>query len=162
MSSGRRLLWIVLLLTVVAALWPVAENDSVEGVADRPSIRQNRGASVEPSPAQRLGALRPQGETREQKIIDLFPSQSWTAPAVTAAPEKPAAPALPFVYGGRYTEGSNVFVFLSEGTKMHTVRLGDTVNSTYRIENIAPDAVTLTYLPLGLQQILQTGSTTPP
>lgn len=162
MSSGRRLMWIVLLLTVVAALWPVAENDSVEGVADRPSIRRNRGASPDPSPAQQLGALRPLGETRDEKIIDLFPSQSWTAPAVTAAPEKPAAPALPFVYGGRYTEGGNVFVFLSEGTKMHTVRLGDTVNSTYRIEKIAPDAVTLTYLPLGLQQTLQTGSTTPP
>jgi len=161
-SVGRRLLWIVLLLTVVAALWPVAENDSVEGVADRPSIGRNRGASLDRSAAPQLRALPPQGETRDAKIVDLFPSQSWTAPAVTAAPEKPAAPALPFVYGGRYTEGSKVFVFLSEGTKMHTVRPGDTVNSTYRIETIAPDAITLTYLPLGLKQTLQTGSTTPP
>ena len=72
------------------------------------------------------------------------------------------APALPFTYGGRYTEGSNVFVFLNEGAKMHTVRQGDTVNATYRIDNIAPAAITLTYLPLGLQQILQTGSTTLP
>jgi len=162
MSSGRRLLWLVLLLTVVAALWPVAENDTAEGVANRTPVTRNRGAGLDASPAQQLGALRPQGETRDAKIVDLFPSQSWTAPAVAAAPEKPAAPALPFVYGGRYTEGSTVFVFLSEGTKMHTVRLGDTVNSTYRIEKIAPEAITLTYLPLGLQQTLQTGSTTPP
>ena len=70
------------------------------------------------------------------------------------------APALPFSYGGRYTEGNKVFVFLSEGAKMHTVRQGDTVNATYRIEKIDAAAITLTYLPLGQQQTLQTGSAT--
>ena len=44
---------------------------------------------------------------------------------------------------------------------MHTVRQGDTVNGIYRVEQIAPGAITLTYLPLGLQQTLQTGSPIP-
>lgn len=162
MSIGKRLLWMVLLLTVVAVLWPVPENDTADGVATRPSKVRNRASVLDPSPAQQLRSLTPPSPAREREIVDLFPRQGWTPPAASAAPEKPTAPALPFTYGGRYTEGSNVFVFLNEGAKMHTVRQGDTVNATYRIDNIAPAAITLTYLPLGLQQILQTGSTTLP
>jgi hypothetical protein len=162
MSIGKRLLWMVLLLTVVAALWPVPENDTADGVPTRPSKVRNRASVLDASPTQQLRSLAPPSPAREREIVDLFPRQGWTAPAASAAPEKPMAPALPFTYGGRYTEGSNVFVFLNEGAKMHTVRQGDTVNATYRIDNIAPAAITLTYLPLGLQQILQTGSTTLP
>jgi hypothetical protein len=156
------MLWMVLLLTVVAALWPVPENDTADGVATRPSTVRKRAFALDASPAQQLRSLTPAGPAREREIVDLFPRQGWTAPAASAAPEKPTAPALPFTYGGRYTEGSKLFVFLNEGAKMHTVRQGDTVNATYRIDKIAPAAITLTYLPLGLQQSLQTGSPTPP
>lgn len=162
MSIGKRLLWMVLLLTVVAALWPVPENDTADGVATRPSKVRNRASVLNASPAQQLRSLTSPGPAREREIVDLFPRQGWTPPAASAAPEKPSAPPLPFTYGGRYTDGNKVFVFLNEGAKMHTVRQGDTVNATYRIEKIAPAAITLTYLPLGLQQTLQTGSTTPP
>lgn len=162
MSIGKRWLWMILLLTLVAALWPVAQNDSIEGVPTRTSAVRKPAAVHNPSPAQQLRSLSASSPARGRQIEDLFPRQGWTAPAISAAPETPAAPALPFIYGGRYTEGSNLIVFLNEGAKMHTVRLGDTVNATYRIDKITPGAITLTYLPLGLQQTLQTGSTTPP
>lgn len=158
MSTSKRLLWVVLLLTVVAALWPVAENDTADSVATRPARGRNRSSAPDSSAAPELRALTASGAGREREIVDLFPRQGFTPPAVAAAPEKPAAPALPFSYGGRYTEGNKVFVFLSEGAKMHTVRQGDTVNATYRIEKIDAAAITLTYLPLGQQQTLQTGS----
>lgn len=157
---GKRLLWLALLLTVAAALWPVAQNDPREDTAGRPSAARNQASSTFNAglPPQ-LGALTASDPAREAQIGDLFARHSWTALAVSAAPETPTAPALPFTYGGRYTEGDKIFVFLNEGAKMHTVRQGDTVNATYRVENIAPGTITLTYLPLGLQQILQTGST---
>ena len=161
MSIGKRLLWMVLLLTVVAALWPVPEDDSAGGVATQAPGARKR-ASLGTPRIQQLHPLTPPGPAREREITDLFPRQGWTPPAIaSAAPEKPTAPPLPFTYAGRYTEGSNIIVYLNEGAKMHKVRLGDTVNATYKIENIAPAAITLTYLPLGLQQTLQTGSATP-
>ncbi len=158
MSTGRRALWFVLLLTVVAALWPVPENDTVDGVAGRASTLRKRGAALEAPPAPQLRSLTQGRSEGEAEILDLFPRQSFVPPVVSAAPEKPVAPALPFTYGGRYTEGNNTIVFLKEGAKMHTVRLGETVNGTYRIEKIDPDAITLSYLPLGQRQTLQTGS----
>lgn len=161
MSVGKRLLWVALLLTVVAALWPVADGDNPEGVASRPSAVRNRAPVLERLPMQPLRSLSATRPAPDAEIVDLFPRQGWTAPAVSAVAEKPTAPALPFTYGGRYTEGSNVFVFLNEGTRMHKVRQGDTVNASYRIETIAPAAITLTYLPLGMQQTLQTGSPAP-
>lgn len=161
MSIGKRLLWVVLLLTVVAALWPVPEDDGAGGVATQAPAARKR-ASLSAPRIQELHPLTPSGAARKSDIADLFPRQGWTPPvAASAAPEKPTAPPLPFTYAGRYTEGSNIIVYLNEGAKMHKVRLGDTVNATYRIENIAPAAITLTYLPLGLQQTLQTGSATP-
>ena len=153
---GRRVLWLVLALTVAAALWPVPENDAVDGAASRTSTPH--GAALEAPPALQPRSLTQGRSAGEAEIVDLFPRQSFAPPVVSAAPEKPVAPALPFTYGGRYTEGNNTIVFLNEGAKMHTVRLGDTVNGTYRIEKIDPDAITLSYLPLGQRQTLQTGS----
>lgn len=162
MSVGKRLLWFALLLTVVAALWPVPESDNADAPASRPSAVRHRAPAFDSSPAQQLRSLTGTDPVPEREIVDLFPRQGWTAPAAgSAVPDKPTAPALPFTYGGRYTEGSNTFVFLNEGAKMHKVRQGDTVNATYRIETIATGAITLTYLPLGMQQTIQTGTPSP-
>jgi hypothetical protein len=160
-SVGKRLLWFALLLTVVAALWPVPEGDNADAPASRPSALRHRAPVPDSSPAQQLRSLTGTDSVPEREIVDLFPRQGWTAPAVSAVPDKPTAPALPFTYGGRYTEGGNVFVFLNEGARMHKVRQGDTVNATYRIDTIAAGAITLTYLPLGMQQTIQTGSPSP-
>jgi len=157
-SIGRRVLWIVLLLTVAAALWPVPDNDAVDGVASRSTGPRKREAALAAPTALQPRSLTEGRSGGDADIVDLFPRQSFAPPVVSAAPEKPVAPALPFTYGGRYTEGNNTIVFLKEGEKMRTVRLGDTVNGTYRIEKIDPDAITLNYLPLGQRQTLQTGS----
>lgn len=157
MSIDKRLLWIALLLTVAAALWPVPENDIADGVSARPSRGRNRSSIVD-VPQQQLRSLTPPAPARERKIVDLFPRQDWTASIADAAAEKPSAPPLPFTYAGRYIEGSNVIVYLNEGATMHKVRQGDTVAATYRIDSIAPAAIKLTYLPLGLRQTLPTGS----
>ena len=161
MSTGKRILWIGLLLTVVAALWPLQDRDVADGVAPRSRADRNLTAAAN-APAAQLRSLARPSPAAQGEIVELFPRQSWTPPpAANAAPDQPVAPPLPFTYGGGYTEGNNIFAFLIEGVKMHTVRQGDTVNGTYRVDNIAPGEIALTYLPLGLRQNLQTGSTTP-
>lgn len=170
MSLGKSLLWMALLATVVAALWPLPEDRTPERTTDGAPRQGREARKPATSPGEvatpQLRALsRTNANTNatgRAEVIDLFPSQDWTAPPPSAAPETPGAPALPFTYGGSYTEGSHVFVFLKEGTKMQTVRQGDTVNATYRVDKISPAEITLTYIPLGIQQTLVTGSTTSP
>jgi hypothetical protein len=155
-------LWIgLLLLTVLAALWPMADNEVPEGTPDRtPAMRRRDTASHVPS-AQLLGPLASSVPTKPSAIVNLFPPQTW-APATSAdTSANSSAPALPFSYGGRYTEGDHVFVFLNEGTQVHTARQGDTVKGSYRIDKIDDAVITLTYLPLGVQQNLLTSSMTP-
>ena len=170
MIRGKSLLWVALLATVVAVVWPMPEDRPAERTVDA-ALPQGREARKHATPPDEASALRLRALSKTDSNmnspgrtdgVDLFPSQDWTAPPPSAAPEAPTAPALPFAYGGRYTEGSKVFVFLKEGTKMQAARQGDTVNATYRIDKISPAEITLTYLPLGIQQILVTGSTTSP
>ena len=160
MSIGKRLLWTVLLLTIVAAMWPLPQDNPAEEASGQPHASRNRNATRDAlPPSLQLGALGATRRSAKSEVVDLFPRQGYTPPVANAAPDKPVAPALPFTYGGSYTEGSTVLVFLKEGDKIHTARLGDKVNAAYRVDKIEPAAITLTYLPLGLQQTLQTGST---
>ena len=162
MSLGKGLLWAALLLTIVAALWPLPESDSPEGALTRPENGRKRADAPNELVSPKIQALTKSGQVQQLEIKDLFPRQDWAAPAPSVPAESPVAPTLPFTFGGRYTEGGNTFVFLNEGTKMHMVREGDAIGSAYRIEKITPAAITLIYLPLGSQQTIVTGSTTPP
>ncbi|MGH8677284.1 MAG: hypothetical protein ACREUQ_02890 [Burkholderiales bacterium] len=151
-----------MLLTVVAALWPLPDRDLSDGVSTGSRALRDRTSVGNPFAAQQIGSLTPPRPAAQGEIVDLFARQSWTPPEAGAAPEKPVAPPLPFAYGGRYTEGGDTVVLLLEGAKMHKARQGDSIDATYRIESIAHASITLTYLPLGQQQVLQTGSPTPP
>lgn len=162
--TRREQLWIgLLLLTILAGLLPTPESDVADS-ADRKTAVRNRKISADAPPARALGALAYLPPTTKQAIVDLFPTHSWTpSPQQSiATQEKPSAPALPFSYGGRYTERDKVYIFLTEGTLVHTVRQGETVNGAYRVEKIDNASITLTYLPLGIEQTLQTGSVAPP
>jgi hypothetical protein len=160
--TRREQFWIgLLLLTILAGLWPTDENN-VPDSADRKIMLRDRTISTDARPA--LGALVQSTPTTSEIVADLFPPHSWLPPSPqpSANQGKPSAPALPFSYGGRYTEGEKVHIFLNEGTLVHTVRQGETVNATYRVEKIDNAAITLTYLPLGIEQTLETGRVASP
>ena len=162
--TKRGLLWIgLLMLTTIAALLPLPESDIADS-ADRRTVMHNRNIAPDAPPARSLGALAYVPPTSKEAIVDLFPAHSWAPPVrqSIANQEKASAPALPFSYGGRYTDRDNIYIFLNEGTSVHTVRQGETVNGVYRVEKIDHAAITLTYLPLGIEQLLPTGSVTPP
>lgn len=165
MRLGKReRLWIgLLLLTGLAWLWPLPETDIPQGTtAERKSSPRSRNAPASAPSARTLGALNASTPAPKAAVLDLFPRQSWSLPQQpSATAEHPSAPALPFSYGGRYTEGEKIFIFLNEGTQVHTARQGDTVKGSYRIDRIGDEEITLTYLPLGQQQSLPTGSMMP-
>jgi hypothetical protein len=71
-----------------------------------------------------------------------------------APPRAPVAPPLPFRYLGKYVEGGRSAVYLARGDEPLLAAPGAALGAGYRVEEIAPDAVTLLYVPLGTRQRL--------
>jgi len=79
---------------------------------------------------------------RPQKLVDV----------------KPVAPALPFKFLGRITDGERVAVLLStSGSDTVVAHEGDAVGNSYRLETVGADALTFVYLPLQQKQTLALG-----
>lgn len=86
------------------------------------------------------------------------PSPAAPVRSVAPAPAPlQSAPPLPFTYLGKLAEGSDVAVFLNHGERNLIVRQGETIDSLYRVDQIAENAIILTYLPLNQQQTLPIG-----
>lgn len=161
---------VLLLLTVLAAVWPV-EEDEIKSTEPGlpPSIQDQTVPNKLPLLFKPL--LQKNSASNISTMDNLFPQQSWAPPAPpvvhhalpVAAPPPPAPvppvviPPLPFAFAGRYTDGEVTTIFLTENNKMHRVRQGETINATYRIEKIQQSSITITYLPLGVSQTLSTG-----
>jgi len=93
-------------------------------------------------------------------VRDIFSAHSWMpAPKPVAAtlPPSPQAPPVPFTFLGKRHDGSGWDVFLGRGDHTFIVREGATIESSYRIDAIAPPTLTLTYLPLARSQTLSIG-----
>ena len=67
------------------------------------------------------------------------------------------APALPFTYVGKLVEEGKLTVFLSNQDRNYTVKEGDVIDETYHVDVLQAPTMTLTYLPLKIQQTLQIG-----
>lgn len=163
MASAARsrhwLLGIALLATIAAAVWvggrePGGGDEPVLAKPDRapapPSFPSSPGDRAEQVPP---AASQPRREG-EGEVVDLFPRQSWY---VAPPPPPPTMPPLPFSYLGKFIDGENVVVFLSSADQNFAVREGDVVNGNYRIDEIAPPTMTITYLPLNQKQTLEIG-----
>jgi hypothetical protein len=77
---------------------------------------------------------------------------SHAAPSASA-PEKPAAPALPFRYFGRLTENGKTEVFVMRGEDLLTVAAGQQLGE-YRVDQVGSRSISFTYLPLKTRQTL--------
>lgn len=70
------------------------------------------------------------------------------APAAVATPV-PVAPPVPYRFAGRVLKGSEEEVLVSKGDLVFPVKVGDTLDGTYKVESIGAGRIELLYLPLG-------------
>ncbi len=126
--------------------------------AERP-VRETSAdvGRVDTLPAVRLELLGERAAT--PPVQDPFQSRSWEPPApapvvAAARPPRPEAPPLPFTYLGKLVEDARTTLFLAQADRNYVVRTGDTIEGTYRIEEIRDEAAVLVYLPLKSKQTL--------
>ena len=91
----------------------------------------------------------------EQAPAAAAPKGRAQAPAEPPPPAAaPEAPPLPFRYLGQMDDGGRKLVFLAREDAQLTVQAGQTIGKEYRVDEIARNEITLTYLPAGIRQSL--------
>ena len=96
-----------------------------------------------------------------KNVDDVFAINSWTPPPPPPAPIQPmvpTAPPLPFTVLGKKIEDQQWTVFLGMQEQVFIVKANDILNNDYRVETITPPTLTLTYLPLNIQQTISIGT----
>lgn len=168
MSIGRKQRWAVLIallgLTLSAAAWVSQEDEAAEPVrAARPVPVQNvvaHPARDKTEAATDLKMNKLQRETKDEVAADLFEVKSWYVPPPPPKPmppPPPSAPPLPFVYMGKTIEEGQLTVFLTKQERNYVVKVGDTLDGMYMVEEASPRMMTLVYLPLNIKQTLMIG-----
>lgn len=69
----------------------------------------------------------------------------------------PEAPPIPFKYLGKYNDQNGLVVFLSHNGKNLIVKSGDIIQQTYRVDEIKPPTLIMTYLPMEIIQTINIG-----
>lgn len=88
-----------------------------------------------------------------------FPYGGRTQVIVHQEPvQPPQVPLLPFQVLGRYRDSGGDAVFLQYQERNLVVRMGDTIDQTYKIESIDAATLGLRYLPMDQLQTMDLGS----
>lgn len=109
-----------------------------------------------------IGAV---GEGSFKSKDGVFGGQTWNPPPPAPSPESlkpappppPTAPPLPFQFLGKAAADGQWEVFLGRGEQTFVVRKGTQIDGAYRVDNIAPPTMTITYLPMNQVQQLNIG-----
>ena len=186
MKKSYVILFSVLGLTCLAALWlpPTAEN--VVQPAARSETTANRSGM--PSPVAALDAKQKRTEAtvnvlrwdKRQPMDETdarwFEARSWAAPTpIKAAPDKvnivqpkaaqpePVAqvPTIPFKVIGRWEDGAKSAVFLEFQQQNLIARVGDVLTPEWRVESIEAGKLVLLYIPLNQKQSLDWPASSP-
>jgi hypothetical protein len=156
----------LLVATLVGVFYPVDES---------PAERPARGSRVSKAAIVSVAAIQPTGQGEERANVDPFAPRGWQAQPVTAPvpvvlavpefvgpmrpPPPPRAPALPFQYMGRFTDGGPTVVYLSRGDQTLIARAGETLESIYKILEITPVKIDFLHVPTGEKQSLNIPAT---
>lgn len=170
-AAGTRTRWaaygVALFATLVAARWAGGQDETMvrseQRLGERPASQPAAPAPRDVPPE--LDLTRLAARSAGDGGRDLFPAVSWAQvareqeisrrpPPRPLPPPRPQAPPLPFTYMGKIVEDGKATVFLVQGDRNLIVREGETVQGSYRVDAIAEQAMTLTYLPLDKQQTL--------
>jgi hypothetical protein len=177
-------LWLLLAVTLGLTLWMALQEDvkTEEVVLNETKLndqttsknnRQRRSDTAKPS----MDSAQNASETVASKLQtnawqlnlrvqsgqpkqNLFVAHSWAPPPPklvlkSEPPPSPVAPEAPFFYMGKLEEedGSKQFFMLAQQKLFH-VRLGEKINTEWRLDGESDQFLQLTYLPLGLSQTL--------
>ncbi|MET0855151.1 MAG: hypothetical protein ABWY27_00260 [Telluria sp.] len=85
------------------------------------------------------------------------PSLRWCRDRPPLPSPPPTAPPLPFTFLGKAVEKGEWEVFLARGAETLIVRNKTVIDGVYRVDAIAPPAMTFTYLPMNQVQQLNIG-----
>lgn len=158
--------WLILgtalLATVVASVWPRGEEKTAPEVVAPVTRRDDAPArGQQPSSQLELPAL---GDRLERprtpaKIQDLFGIKDWNPPPPPVRekplpPAAPTAPPFPYAIAGSVVDANGLMIVFNRQKQDFVLRIGDVLEQTYRVEAIDPQSVTVTYLPLGLTQVV--------
>lgn len=146
-------LGILLLLTLAASFVPTDSDERSEPLAAHAS------QPVAPSPAKHSSSddVLPIAITRPLTVeptSNPFSASSWLPPTPPPSPAPaapPSPPQIPFNYLGRLDDGGKLSALLGESDVTHAGKVGDVINSVWRIERISEQTVDFTYLPLDAQ-----------
>lgn len=152
-----------LALTLVAVVL-VSDMDAPPVVVSVAAKRDVPVAAASNENGAALGAARVEAARKQiaaKPAANVFAARSFyvAQPKPLAAPPPPPpppmAPPLPFKYMGRFAEDStNLVIFLTVGDRLYTVRVGDVIDETYRVEKLTPTELIFIYLPMDERQTL--------
>lgn len=164
----RSVLGLLLLSAGAVALW--GDRTPAGSTAKPSAARVTTSGAVRPSDKQGVSSAAPAASAVEMLVLQdrrsliargpnrngpqargLFagvaPVKALAPPASAAA--APAPPPMPFAYLGRQFDGHRWQVFLKrEKGDVVVVKEGDEVDGLYRVASIAPQSMTLLYVPL--------------
>lgn len=161
-ARGRWLLAALMVAAAAAAMAPREEPAPATRGALTTDIGQptRARASLPPLPDLDIDALA--RKPSRASVMDAFENRNWAPPPAAAKapppPPPPQAPPVPYVYMGKIMDDQGVLVFLTRQGRNHAVRAGDRLEGNYRVDEIRPGSMTLTYLPLGEKQTLAIGA----
>jgi hypothetical protein len=101
------------------------------------------------------------GDDDEAPVAGVFGTQDWNPPPAEPPPPPPppppSAPPLPFTYLGKAVSDGAVEVYLARSGTTYIVRDNMVIDGTYRVDDISPPTLKLTYLPLNQVQQINIG-----
>lgn len=148
---------------------PVQARRSRAGEADKPITGEAVDSSATAGSVQldRLEARQRAGQDTAKPTAPhasqpaLFDTVSWLPPppkAVASPPPQPVAPPFPYAYMGGLSEDGVRTSFFMQGDRVLPVKAGDTIDATYRIDQMTDKQMTLTYLPLNETLVVALGA----
>jgi len=132
------------------------EPAAAAAAADLPAERRMPAADpAATAPVLRLDRLQPrlQGAASAPEVVSPFEARSWEPPAARPKPAPlppPVAPPFPYPYVGGLTDDGVRTGFFTKGERVLALRVGDSVDGAWRVEQMTENHMTLTYLPLNL------------
>ncbi len=144
---------------------PAPDDATAEG--ERALKKERLSGDVLIAQAEELDPAQLRRKPASGEPANAFESKSWyvpppppppAPPAPPLPPPVPTAPPLPFTYLGQYQDSDKPVILLVKQDRIYTVKAGDVIEGTYRVEGIVGATLGLTYLPLNIKQILNIGT----